>query len=160
MNAELVWAKIHFKGKQPVYIRMFIFRPPDNFLSSLIQLHQSLNQLINEATFPFIILAGDFNFPDITWNDGYGSINPSPVYGSDVNRYFLDIINDHGLEQLVTDPTRNDHILDLVLTTQPEMLKNVSIVPGMSDHEAITFSLNCSNPQPTKAAHKVVISIS
>ena len=55
------------------------------------------------------------------------------------------------------DPTRNDHIFDLVLTTQPEMLKDVSIVPGMSDHEAITFSLSHSSSQVSKPAHKVYL---
>ena len=108
-------------------------------------------------TFPFIILAGDFNLPGITWNDGHGCINPSPAYGVDVNTYFIDIINDHGLQQLVGDPTRNDHILDLVFTTQPEMLKIVSIVPGMSDHEAIIFSLSHSISQVSKPAHKVYL---
>ena len=156
VDVEMVWAKIHFKGRQPVYICSF-YRPPDDSLNPLIQLRQSLNQLGSEVTFPFIILAGDFNFPNITWNNGHGLINPSPAYGVDINTHFLDIINDHGLEQLVDDPTRNNHILDLVFTTQPEILKDISVVPRMSDHEAVTFSLNYSNSQPTKPAHKVYL---
>ena len=102
--------------------------------------------------FPFIILADDFNLPDITWSVGHGCINPSPAYGVDVNTYFLDIIYD--LEQLVGDPTRKDRILDLVITTQPEMLKDVSIDPGMSDHEAITIyfaSYSFSYPKQTNS---------
>ena len=40
--------------------------------------------------------------------------------------------NEYGLalEQCVQEPTRQDHILDLVLA------------PGMSDHEAVIFSIN------------------
>jgi len=58
--------------------------------------------------------------------NGHGFINPSPANGVEVNEHFLDTINDYGMEQLVSDPTRNDHILDLVLITQPEMLKGVT----------------------------------
>ena len=155
-DAELVWAKLHFRGRQPIYICSF-YRPPDNSLNALIQLRQSLDLLSNESTVPFIILAGDFNLPDITWNDGHGLVNPSPAYGVDVNTYFLDTIDDHSLEQLVNFPTRNDHTLDLILTTLPEMLADVATVPGMSDHEAITFSLKYLIPQPTKTAHKVYL---
>ena len=56
------------------------------------------------------------------------------IHGVKVNAQFLDTPNDYGMEQLVSDSTRNEHILDLVLTTQPEMLKGVTIVPGISDH--------------------------
>ena len=116
MEAELVWAKNSFQNWEGNQCICSFYRSPNNSLNPLIQLRQSLNQLASEVTFPFIILAGDFNLLDITWSDGHGCINPSPAYGVDVNTYFLDTINDHGLKQLVCDPTRNDHILDLVLT--------------------------------------------
>jgi len=45
VEAELVWAKIHFKGKQPVFICSF-YRPPDRYLNPLIQLRQLLNRLV------------------------------------------------------------------------------------------------------------------
>jgi len=60
VEAELVWARIFFRGKQSVFICSF-YRPPDNSLNPLIQLRQSLDQLISEMTFPFIILAGDIS---------------------------------------------------------------------------------------------------
>ena len=57
---------------------------------------------------------GDFNFPSIVWSDGSGQLNPCPAYSTELNSLFLDVINDAGFEQLVTSPTRNDHVLDLV----------------------------------------------
>ena len=42
------------------------------------------------------------------------------------------------------EPTRNTHILDLVLSSQPQLISDVSVIPGMSDHEAVKFQLNLS----------------
>ena len=65
----------------------------------------------------------------------------SPTYGSQVNNTFLETLDNFNLEQLVTEPIHHNHILELVITTQPPVLSNVSVIPGMSDHEAVTFKL-------------------
>ena len=39
------------------------------------------------------------------------------------------------------DPTRGENILDLVFTSLP-IVSETSVVPGMSDHEAVLFSVN------------------
>ena len=80
---------------------------------------------------------GDFNFPGITWNSGYGQIS-TPTYGSSL---FLEIINDVGLEQFVHQATCQNNILDLVFTTHPN-ISNLNTVPGISDHDAIIFDLH------------------
>jgi len=49
----------------------------------------------------------------------------------ELNNLFLDIVNDIGLKQFVTSPTRQENILDLG-----------SDLPGMSDHEAIVFCMD------------------
>ena len=49
------------------------------------------------------------------------------------------MMNDrYGFEQFVTQPTRENHRLDLILSTDLEIIENVQVVPGISDHEAIT----------------------
>ena len=90
------------------------------------------------------MLAGDFNFPDIYWENGVGCIRTNPAYGYESNELFLDLFNDFALEQQVKQPTRGTRILDLVLSLQPQLVSNVSVIPGMSDHEAVTFQLNLS----------------
>ena len=52
-----------------------------------------------------IILGGDFNYPDISWDDGIGYIDTNPAYGREVNTLFLELLNDFGMEQLVGEPT-------------------------------------------------------
>ena len=64
------------------------------------------------------------------------------MHGSLLNNTFLNILDDFSLEQLVLSPTHENHILDLVLTSLPGLFTNVTIVPGMLDHKAVTFRLN------------------
>ena len=153
-SAELVWVKINFSNKNPI----FIYRPPNNLLEPLIQLQESLNRLLNDSvSLPSIILAGDFNFPDIHWIDGNGQLQPNPAYGHKSNSLFLDIINDFSLEQFVTFPTRGKNILDLIFSSLP-ILHKLSVIPGMSDHEAILFSINSGGIYyNTKVEHKVFL---
>jgi len=47
-------------------------------------------------------------------------LNSTPPYAHELNSMFLDIINNGALSPLVTSPTRENNILDLVLTTDPE----------------------------------------
>jgi len=56
-------------------------------------------------------------------------------------------VNDCSLEQSVTYSTRNDNILDLIFNTYP-ILTQISVVPGMSDHEAVLFSVNVKDCIP------------
>ena len=127
-------------------------------MQPLIQLQESLSSLLDTSTLlPNIILAGDFNFPDIHWIDGGGQLQPNPAYGHEINSLFLDIINDYSLEQFVTFPTRGNNILDLVFSSQP-IISQISIVPGMSDHEATLFSINSgANICHTNLVHKIFL---
>ena len=58
-------------------------------------------------------------------------------------------MNNYGFEQFVTQPTREDHLLDLVLTTDPNIIEIVQEVPGISDHEAIICQLVLYVDKPT-----------
>ena len=141
VNAEIIWAKITLPKRNSLHICSF-YRPPDSSTDPILQLQTSLNSLISRSTeFPNIILMGDFNFPNIAWSDGSGQLNLCPTYGTELNSLFLDVINDVGLEQFVTSSTRNNHVLDLVFSTY-STITDLNIVPGMSDHKAITFQVD------------------
>ena len=64
-------------------------------------------------------MAGDFNAPDLKWN-GLKLTNSS--FNSE---QLLEIIDEHGLTQLVKEPTRDDNILDLVLTNNVNIKQQV-----------------------------------
>ena len=82
------------------------------------------------------ILLGDFNLPEIDW------LNTRALRQFDVYTLFMDIVQDSFLTQLVKEPTRESNILDLVLTTSPDSITDLSIGESFSDHNSINFSLS------------------
>ena len=111
------------------------YRPPHSNLQSIFELNESLDKLARKHQNCNFILAGDFNLPSIKWSDGHGTILPNPTYGHNLNEVFIDIINNHNLEQFVNSPTRQNHALDLVFASTPFLIKELHTAPGMSDHE-------------------------
>ena len=53
----------------------------------------------------------------------------------------LNICNDQNLEQQVSEPTRTrdraSNILNLIVMTHPNSIKNTEVVEGISDHDAV-----------------------
>lgn len=76
---------------------------------------------------------------------------------SPVSRALCDILQDHSLEQLVKTPTRNQNILDLLLTNQTEIIQDLEVVDGLSgsDHDAISFTVESSHPRYTPSKRLV-----
>ena len=101
-----------------------------------------------------IIVSGDFNAPDISWDTEYPS--QSPASGR-----LLEIIDDHDRSQHVKEPTRRDrntqNILDLILSNNPNIIENVSVVPGISDHDIVLFTVNTSCRRKKNVQRKIYI---
>ena len=53
----------------------------------------------------------------------------------------IDIMNDHGLEQLVHLPTREKNTLDLLLTSLPGQFQDIHSPDKLSDHDIIAGTL-------------------
>ena len=51
---------------------------------------------------------------------------------------YLHRIQDYGLHQLVTSPTRGTNILDLFLTNDPSTVINIEMLPGISEYEIVS----------------------
>jgi hypothetical protein len=81
------------------------------------------------------VLIGDFNFPDIDWSTLSASCGTS--------RVFINFATSHDLTQLVTEPTRGNNLLDLVLINNPSILDNVQVSTPFSvaDHCSILFPI-------------------
>ena len=50
-------------------------------------------------------------------------------------------MNNYRFRQFDTQSTRENHLLDLVLSTHPDIIENAKVVSGISDHEAVTCQL-------------------
>ena len=109
-------------------------RPPNPNVEPLEAQDQTLYHLTQKSP-PNILFTGDFNMPSVSWAEDNYSIQPNIAYGIEVNNKLLDIVNSHFLTQHVKQPTGGHNILDLVFTSNPDMITNLEIQCGMSDHE-------------------------
>ena len=82
-----------------------------------------------------MIIAGDFNLPDISWDKR--EVKTSPQYGKDFNQLAIDTMDDYALTQMVSEPTRGNNILDLLFSSCPDLVQNVTVSPGISDHSSV-----------------------
>ena len=111
-NCQLNWVQIQTWKQPPLYIGSYYRQPSGEDLSPLNALDESIAKLTNRQSLPNIILAGDFNLPDINWMDH--SIRDRPQCSNTLNQRAIDMSKDNCLHQMTDEPTRNDNILDLV----------------------------------------------
>jgi len=83
-----------------------------------------------------VIIAGDLNLPHIDW---FAETAPNDSIHSE----FLECCEDYGFSQYVNVPTRDSHILDLVLCNNPYLINSVDVVEPFSnsDHSMVNFEL-------------------
>jgi hypothetical protein len=124
-------------------IRLFnCYRPPHpnrsiTAIKYISDMCDCINRLIPQNG--TIILCGDFNFPTIDWSvDNAFRINDNCCTG-----IFLNLCYTHGLHQLVNSPTRQDNIIDLVLSNDINCILQVSVLPpfSTSDHNTVVFEI-------------------
>ena len=71
------------------------------------------------------------------------------------DQILIDIMNDHGLEQLVNFPTRERNTLDLILTSLPGQFVDIHSPDKLSDHDNVSGTLKISIPPIKKPRRKV-----
>ena len=116
------------------------YRPPGGNLETLeSQLTSFKSQLekikdIHKGNkLPLVHILGGFNFCDIVWPD---RLNKSglPLSLSEAEK-FIEILNDHHLEQLVHFRTRERNTLDLIITSLPSQFLHIQSPDRLSDHD-------------------------
>ena len=68
---------------------------------------------------------------DIDWDNGV--VNPKAANKSQCE-LLLSSLDTHALAQIHKEPTREENILDLLITNKPGLIKSSHSVPGISDH--------------------------
>ena len=109
--------------------------------------HKNKNA-IKEVSKGECIIMGDFNHGHIQWN----SLEST---GSE-DQQFLFLIQDSFLTQHVLEPTRGENVLDIVLSSQKELVDNVKILEPLSnsDHNQIHFDINVKSESKNKKTYK------
>ena len=102
---------------------------------------------------PSVHILGDFNFCDIVWPDRL-SKSGLPLRLSEGEK-FIEILNDHHLEQLVHFPTREKNTLDLIITYLPSQFLDIHSPDRLSDHDIVSGTLKIVIPPIKKPRRKV-----
>ena len=155
-ECELEWVKIRLKGAKDLYIGCFYM--PKRNTEDLIQLDLSLSKLNQSSNkHKHIILCGDFNCPDILWASD--KLKDDTHQQRHIQEQLMDLATDHNLTQLVDEPTRYSNVLDLCFTTNPSVIKDTKVIPGLSDHDAIVID-STIRPIRQKITKKSVLQFS
>ena len=121
---EYCWCEIKLEGKDRLLIGC-IYRSPNSNDENNSKLSQDLTKICSKLN-SHVLICGDFNYPNINWENGKCSSHGAS--------YFMEGIRDYFLHQHVTDPTHHRpnqeaNILDLVLTNEEGMVSQL-------DHKA------------------------
>ena len=108
--------------------------PPNTDIQYLRSLRSSLDR-VNNMKAGKIFLVGDFNLPNFNWT------NQPPCSYKQIYIETFEMLNDAFLTQENTEPTRNDNILDLILTNFPDLIPELSVIENFvdSDHHIVSY---------------------
>ena len=130
-DIQTVWGKFQLQGGKFTVIGAYYHLSSDNAPDSVNQLGEQLESLDSDVP---IILGRDFNAEDIDWENN--TIAP----GSDrktLCETLIDVFEDHHLDQIQRECTRENAVLDLYVTNRPGIVKSCNTVPSIADHHII-----------------------
>ena len=112
-----------------------VYRKPSYSLEDAQYAQDLVDQLkqLSDVAWSTVIV-GDLNVPSIDW-----SSLTCPSDG--IQDVILDFTCDNGFDQMVTEPTRGDNVLDVVLTNNRFLVSDVRVASplGNSDHSRVNF---------------------
>ena len=122
---ESVWCEIQLKRSK--LLVGVCYRVP----YATEEANQGMYKLLERANKETSLIMGDFNFID--WENSEGQ--------REQDRLFLDLIDASFMQQHVVGPTRGNNILDLVITSEENMIENASVGEhfNTSDHQVVKW---------------------
>ena len=155
-DSESIWVKV-FANKTSHFVASW-YRPPGSTSEEFQLFREQLDYIRTHhkgKKLPSAHVLGDFNFKDIDRPDRL-SKSGSTLSQSE-GQILIDIMNDHGLEQMVHFPTREKNTLDLILTTLPGQFQDVHSPDKLSDHDIVSGTLKMFIPPIKKPRRKVYL---
>ena len=133
-EAERMWFVIH--SDQGPYAVCTWYRPPaPGEVESISSFQKEWEEIA--STCAGTIAIGDFNVHAKQWLKWSSGESPEGLA-------LESVCHEVGARQMVRNPTRNEYLLDLVLTDLDDV--KAKVTPGVSDHEIVTASLKLSVP--------------
>ena len=148
---ESVWVEIKLKGKDKLLLGC-VYRSPNSPSENNSKLISGIESVCALKDYSHVLLCGDFNLPDINWNQETTSASENHV-----SFKFLESVKNCYFTQHVIEPThfRGDqkaNILDLILTNTENMIADLEYGSpiGSSHHVSLNFKLMCYSEQTTR----------
>ena len=108
-NIEMLWIETSVQIKNIIFGACY--RPPNQNTDErsffLDGLQSVFDEVLDTIKLPFILL-GDFNDRSTSWGKDHKN--------SELKFDLVNLINSYNFSQLINEPTRNDSILDLIIT--------------------------------------------
>ena len=120
INNESIWVELIY-GREKLIIGD-VYKLPNLFRDTVTLLFQEINAA---GKYRNVCIIGYFNYRNIDW------INIAVDHESDD---FINIIKDNFLKQILSEPTREDSILDYLVSNM-----EIGGTLGSSDHQEIRF---------------------
>ena len=145
-----------------------LYRPPGTSVELFSETLEFLQKYIDKATknkHKEIIIMGDFNLPCISWKDVTVEKRSDTIYYptcmTESAKVLLTFMSQNFLSQFVDVSTRNNNILDLIVTNSPNLVLDVDAEKtGMSDHKLVNiktqYPLNSTARPNSKTSEKVL----
>jgi hypothetical protein len=158
---ENLFVKIKLNNNDKLLIGIIYRSPPNKNMEH----HNQLRKLIQEASnthFSHILIMGDFNYPNIDWEN----CNSNGDSTESIEYKFIGNLQDGFLFQHIKINTRwrgtnSPHILDLIITNEEPMISDLECTSplGKSDHCILSFNYNCyinimANPRKQRSYNK------
>ena len=144
---EQVWCTIRDRFNREYLVGVTYRSPNDNIYGP--HAASLLRDLMDEIHSRNIVLMGDFNYGNIDWN----SLQPEIGASSDTV-LFLECLENNYLTQHITESTRGNRTLDLLITRDPDIVRDVSVLDclGGSDHCMVLWKVDFNRPmrKPTE----------
>ena len=142
---DCLWLSVGDPSSKPLLIGTIYRSGSINKARKLdYNLQSMINDMAKDSNYSEILITGDFNYPDITWNPETDPIHPA----NHPDTVFKDCLQDAFLHQHVKHHTRirnnQRSLLDLVLTRDDTLIDKIhhNSHIGVSDHLTLNFLYN------------------
>ena len=141
-GCEILQTSVKLANRKPIYLATCYrlqFSSPDIIDKIQDSIYKVLDSKVH---YPNIIMGGDFNLGDIAWESEVPYVtNPNTAAQ---HTKLLQVLDDSSFTQHVKVPTRpaSGKTLDLLFSSYPNSVSNVSTESGMSDHLLVLFDIH------------------
>ena len=127
-----------------------LYRPPDTTSEELNEPLKLIDDYIKKCgSEEKVLFLGDMNFPFLKWKSVEDIIYPVITAGDIIDKQnqakaMLELTDKYFMQQVITEPTRENNILDLLFSTHSEEIVNISVEKVsnvISDHNFVYFSI-------------------